>query len=277
VDEGEWRLKVDGLVDRPHEYTLDELRRLPSEVGHRTLECISFEIVRGDDLIGNQSWRGVPVSTLLDTAGVQEGASWVLWEAADGFTESIPLDVARRPDTWIAYEMGGAPLTTAHGFPARVFISGRFGMKQPKWLTRMRLADHDEPGYWEQRGWDDQAVVRVMSRIDHPQGGATVPVGQPFTVYGIANSGDRGIARVELSADEGATWLAAELESVAQPPLGPLTWVRWRVPVTLPAAGPRRLVVRATDGIGQVQEERERPALPSGSTGWHAVRVVAQG
>lgn len=276
VDAATWRLKVDGLVDRPLEVALDELRGLPAQEGYRTLECISLEIVRGDDLIGNQKWRGVRVSDLLDRAGVQQAARFVLWEADDGYTESVPLAVARDPETWIAYAMGDAPLTPEHGFPARVLIAGRFGMKQPKWLRRIELAERDEAGYWEQRGWDAQAYVRTMSRIDDPRPGDAVPAGIPFKVYGIANSGDRGISRVELSPDDGSTWLEAELEDATAPPLGPLTWVRWRVDVTLPKAGPARLVVRATDGKGQVQDGRETSALPSGSTGWHAIRVIAE-
>lgn len=275
VQEADWSLQVDGLVDRPRTYTLSELKALPPQEGYRTLECISFDILGGDDLIGNQHWRGVRVSELLDEVGVQPSASWVLWEAADGYTESLPLAIARDDETWIAWEMGGAALTQEHGFPARVLIAGRFGMKQPKWVSRLQLADHDQDGYWEQRGWDREAVVLTMSRIDHPRPGDSVPVGAPFTVYGIANSGDRGIERVELSPDDGATWLQAELEDVSAPPLGPQTWVRWRVDVTRPTAGPARLVVRATDGSGTVQEERETPPLPSGATGWHAIRVVA--
>jgi DMSO/TMAO reductase YedYZ molybdopterin-dependent catalytic subunit len=275
VDAAAWRFQVDGLVDRPQAYTLDEIRALPAQEADRTLECISFDVVKGDDLIGNQRWRGVRISDLLDSAGVQPTASWVLWEAEDGFTESLPLAVARDPDTWLAYEMGGAPLTTEHGYPARILIAGRFGMKQPKWVRRLQLADHDADGYWEQRGWDREAVVRTMSRIDAPSPGESVPVGRPFTCAGIANSGDRGIKRVELSPDGGASWLEAELEDISQPPLGPLTWVRWRVEVTIGGAGSRRLVVRATDGEGGLQEERETPPLPSGSTGWHAVQVVA--
>jgi len=275
VEEADWSLQVDGLVDRPRAYTLAELKALPVQEGYRTLECISFDIVGGDDLIGNQHWRGVRVSELLDEVGVQPAASWVLWEAADGYTESLPLAIARDDQTWIAWEMGGAPLTQEHGFPARVLIAGRFGMKQPKWVSRLQLADHDQDGYWEQRGWDREAVVLTMSRIDHPRPGDSVPVGAPFTVYGIANSGDRGIARVELSPDDGATWLQAELEDASAPPLGPQTWVRWRVDVTRTSAGPARLVVRATDGEGMLQEQRETPPLPSGATGWHAIRVVA--
>ncbi|HET7678445.1 MAG TPA: molybdopterin-dependent oxidoreductase [Candidatus Limnocylindrales bacterium] len=276
VDGSTWRLVVDGLVDRPTAYSLAELQAMPSKVAFRTLECISFEIVRGDRLIGNQSWRGVPVSTLLDRAGVQPGAAWILWEAADGYTESLALDVARQPDTWIAWQMGGAPLTPDHGYPARVLIPGRFGMKQPKWVTRMRLSERDERGYWEVRGWDDQAVVRTMSRIDSPRPGDRFPVGSSVRASGVAYSGDRGIAAVELSPDDGRSWLRAELEDASRPPLGPLTWVRWRVDVPLVSAGPTRFVVRATDGAGGLQDGQERPPLPAGATGWHAIRVVAE-
>lgn len=274
VDGSTWRLRIDGLVDRPREWSLDELKALPSVSDHRTLECISFQIEAGDDLIGNQEWRGVPIATLLAEAGVQPGATHVLWEAADGYTESTPLEVALDELSWIAYEMGGAPLTAEHGYPARVMIAGRFGMKQPKWVTRLQLADHDEAGYWEQRGWDRDAIVRTMSRIDLPRAGDTVRVGVPFTAFGIAYSGDRGIARVEFSPDDGATWLDAELEDISEPPLGEHTWVRWRVPVTIAEQGSRRLVVRATDGAGQTQDGASRPPLPSGSTGWHVARIT---
>ncbi|MGH2408544.1 MAG: molybdopterin-dependent oxidoreductase, partial [Candidatus Limnocylindrales bacterium] len=162
VDGSTWALVIDGLVDRPEQLTLDQIRALPYEEAYRTLECISTEIINGDHLIGNQHWRGTRVSALLDRVGVQPGASWILWEADDGYTESIPIEVARHPDTWLAYQMADAPLTNDHGFPVRVLIPGRFGMKQPKWLRRIQLADHDETGYWEQRGWDKDAVQRTM-------------------------------------------------------------------------------------------------------------------
>lgn len=274
VDRRSWRLRVDGLVDRPEDHSLEALMAMPSQVAYRTIECISDDVPAGDDLIGNQRWRGVPISDLLDRVGIQPSATHVLWEAADGYTESLPLEVALRADSWIVYEMDDQPLTAEHGFPARVFIAGRFGMKQPKWLTRLQVADHDELGYWELRGWDREAFVVTMSRIDRPRTGDTVRAGEPFMAYGIANSGDRGVSRVELSPDDGATWLEAELQDVTDDPLGPLTWVRWRVPVTVTERGARRLVVRATDGSGAVQDSAFRAPLPSGSTGWHAVRIA---
>jgi DMSO/TMAO reductase YedYZ molybdopterin-dependent catalytic subunit len=277
VNASSWRLTVDGLVATPKEWTLDEIRALPQESFFRTLECISNEVASGGGLIGNQEWTGVRMAGIIDAAGPTAAATHVLWEAADGFTESLPLDIARKSDTWLVYEMGGEPLTDDHGFPARVMIAGRFGMKQPKWLTRIQLADHDEQGYWEQRGWDENAFVLNMSRIDFPRNGATVQSGTPLGVTGVAYAGDRGIASVELSPDDGATWLAAKLEDATKDPLGPLTWVRWRADVTLPAAAAGstvRMVVRAASKDGTVQDGQARGTLPSGGTGWHSVRVV---
>jgi DMSO/TMAO reductase YedYZ molybdopterin-dependent catalytic subunit len=276
VDGAAWRLTVDGSVERTMVYSLADLRSKPRHEAYRTLECISYQVVPGDDLISNQRWGGVRMADLLDEAGVRPEARFVLFEAVDGYTESLPLEVARHPDTWVADEMGppGTPLEPAHGYPARVLIAGRFGMKQPKWLTRITLAAADVDGYWEQRGWDKDAVVVTMSRIDWPRPNEEVAVGVPFRVYGIANSGDRGISRVEVSSDDGETWVDAEVEPIANP-LGPLTWVRWRVELTAAAPGVVRLVARATDGRGNVQDGTPRSPLPAGATGWHRVRLVA--
>jgi DMSO/TMAO reductase YedYZ molybdopterin-dependent catalytic subunit len=273
VDAASWALAIDGLVARPTRLTLEALRALPAQEGYRTLECISDDIVAGDHLISNQRWRGVRVRDLLDLVAPLPAAAWVLWGAEDGYTESLPLEVARDDETWIAYEMGGLPLPPEHGFPARVLVAGRFGMKQPKWVRQMTLAAHDAPGYWEQRGWDEQALVRTMSRIDAPAAGDTVPANRPVPVTGVANAGDRGIWRVEVSTDGGATWHTAALEPLVAP-LGPLTWVRWRAEVTL-APGTHVLVVRATDGTGAVQDGRTGGPLPSGATGWEAIAILA--
>jgi hypothetical protein len=147
-------------------------------------------------------------------------------------------------------------------------------MKQPKWLRKMTLADHDESGYWENRGWDEQAVVRTMSRIDFPDFGQDVVANQPFPITGIANAGDRGISKVELSLDGGQSWVTAEIEA-GNPGIGKLTWVRWRYEGTLPKAGAYSVVVRATDGNGAIQDGIQTDPLPSGSTGWHRRLIVA--
>lgn len=275
VDGAAWTLAIDGLVDRPMQISLEQLKSLPSYEAYRTLSCISNNVPRGDHYIGNQRWRGVRVSDLLAMAGPASTAQFVHWEAEDGYTESLPIDVAGHADTWIAYEMGGAPLPREHGYPARVLIAGRFGMKQPKWVRRMTLAASDAPGYWEERGWDETAAVRTMSRIDIPESGTSVAVGSTVSAAGIAYAGDRGISGVQVSPDGGSTWVNAELENASQSPLGPLTWVRWRATMSFPAAGVHQVAVRATDGSGMQQPEEVTPPLPSGSTGWHTVLVQA--
>lgn len=276
VDGATWRLSVGGLVDRPREYSLEEVRAMPRVEGYRTLQCISNEVVSYGDLIGNQRWAACRVRDLLEAAGVRSGAAHVLWRSADGYTESLPVEVALDERTWLAYEMGppGTPLAEGHGYPLRVLIAGRYGMKQPKWLTDIVVADHDEPGYWENRGWDRTAAVRLYSRIDDPRTGDQVPAGRPFTVSGVASAGDRGIARVEVSADGGVTWADAELERGVEG-TGELTWIRWRAEVVSTQAGSITLNCRATDGAGNVQDGTPRPVLPSGATGWHGAVVLA--
>lgn len=275
IDAGSWRLQVGGLVDRPRSYRLADLRALPRVEGERTLTCISNEVVTWGGLAGNQRWSGVRLLDILAEVGVRPEATHVLWRCADGYTESLPL--AEVDDgVWLVDEMGppGTALTPEHGAPLRVLVAGRYGMKQPKWLTEIVLADRDEPGYWVRRGWDAEAVVRTWSRIDEPRSGDGVPVGRPFEVFGVAFAGRRGIRRVEVSADDGRSWRAAEIE---EPPSAgdASTWRRWRVRVELEAAGGAVLVVRAIDGLGRAQEGEVRPPLPAGATGYHRVPVVA--
>ncbi len=274
IDPADWTLSVGGLVERERSFRLADLRRLPRVEGERTLECISNEVVTWGGLVGNQRWAGVRLLDLLAEVGVRPEATHVLWRSADGYTESLPL-VEVDDGVWLVDEMGppGTPLTPDHGFPLRVLVPGRYGMKQPKWLTAIVLTDHDEPGYWVTRGWSAAAVVRTWSRIDEPRAGDGVPVGRPFPVFGVAFAGERGIRRVEVSVDDGRSWTEAELEAV-ESGIGLSVWRRWRARVELAVPGPAVLVVRATDGLGVVQEAEVRPPLPAGATGYHRAPVV---
>jgi DMSO/TMAO reductase YedYZ molybdopterin-dependent catalytic subunit len=274
VDGATWRLAVDGQVARPLELSLQDLMALGATSEARTLICISNPVVTYGQYAGTQVWTGAPVAVVLELAGGPlANARHVLWTSADAYTESIPLDVALDPRSLLAWGMGpdGAPLPVEHGFPVRVLLPGRYGMKQPKWLTRMTLAAEDVDGFWEQQGWDREAVVRTWSRIDDPRDGDDVAAGQPLPVYGVAFAGERGIRGVEISADGGSSWAAAELEA----PASPLAWVRWRATLPAPPAGPVVLRVRATDGTGALQPEVPEPPLPRGAAGWHQVRIIA--
>ncbi len=261
VDPNRWTLQIGGLVKKPYTLTYNQLLKLPYEDRYETLVCISNEV--GGDLIGNASWRGVSLRDLIAAAEPDPKTVKVVFTAADGYTDSIPFQRAMTPANLLAYSMNGEPLVPGHGAPARLLIPGIYGMKNVKWLTKIELVADDFKGYWEQRGWSDEAVILTMSEINtidtrHP----AIKAGK-VELAGIAFAGDRGISKVEVSVDGGKTWQTATLKD----PLGPYTWRLWRLDWDA-KPGDYTLVVRATDGTGQVQPSEETDTLPNGATGW---------
>jgi DMSO/TMAO reductase YedYZ molybdopterin-dependent catalytic subunit len=191
----------------------------------------------------------------------------VVFHASGGYSDSLSLDQAMDERTWIAVGMNDHVLPRAHGFPARVLSVGTYGMKNPKWLTGIEVVDRPYQGYWEQRGWSKQAVVKTEARIDVPQGGDRV-VGS-LAVAGIAFAGDRGISRVGVSTDGGRTWADAELK----PALSDVTWRLWRIPWTPENRGTVEIAVRAYDGAGRVQTKANAAPHPDGASGYDAITV----
>jgi DMSO/TMAO reductase YedYZ molybdopterin-dependent catalytic subunit len=267
VDAGSWQLHIGGMVDNPTSMTLDYLRGLPAVSQYVTLECISNDV--GGPQISTGAFTGVLLSDIVRTASPRPGATWVGFQARDGYTESLSLGALRDyPETLVAYELDGAPLPVSHGYPARILIPGHYGMKGPKWLDRIDLGTQETRGYWEQMGWDHNALVRTTSRIDLPRDGDILHVG-PIALDGVAYAGTRGITKVEYSTDGGSTWSEASMD----PPLSSLTWVLWHATWTPGAEGAYRLLVRATDGGGNLQASGQAPSYPSGSTGYHTIGV----
>jgi DMSO/TMAO reductase YedYZ molybdopterin-dependent catalytic subunit len=261
VDPAGWTLSVGGSVGSPFSLTYDELLAQPLVEQYATLECISNPI--GGDLISTARWTGVPLPDLLRRAGVGSGAVEVVFHAIGGYADSIPLEDAMRPVTLIVVGMSGMTLPREHGYPARLLAPGYYGMKQPKWLESIEVVTTPFEGYWERRGWIKAAIVRTTSRIDALDEDAT----PDFLVAGVAFAGDRGIERVEVSTDDGATWADAELE----PSLSALTWRRWKF--AFDPDGATAVVVRATDGNGGVQVSAPQDPHPSGATGYQRVTL----
>lgn len=269
VEVSSWQLRVDGLVERPLTLTYDEILALPSLSEMRTLECISNPA--GGSLIGNAVWEGVRLADILNLAGVKPGAVEVRFECTDGYHTSIPLDWALHPHSLLVYKMNNETLPQAHGFPLRALFPGVYGMKQPKRIQRIEVIDNDYQGYWETRGWSDAAPIKPNARIDHPRFGQNLSVGK-VVVDGLAFAGASGIAKVELSFDEGSTWREAEL--VRGPT--PYVWVQWSYGWEA-GAGRQPIWARVTDDQGRTQE---RPAsgllqntFPDGTSDMHVVWV----
>ena len=263
IDADTWQLNVGGLVNAPYALSFRQLQTEFEvvELAH-TLSCISNEV--GGDLVGTAIWRGVRLMDVLNRAGLKPGVSEIVFKAADGFSDSIAMSWVSQPGSLVVFGMNGAALPTEHGFPARVIVPGLYGMKQPKWLQSITAVDHHYNGYWEVRGWDEQAIMGTQSRFDVPAPGSTVS--QPAWLGGVAWAGVRGISKVEVSYDGGATWSPALLKRE----LSPVAWRMWALGVT-PGSGARRVLVRATDGTGAVQTAQQAEPDPGPATGWDFV------
>jgi DMSO/TMAO reductase YedYZ molybdopterin-dependent catalytic subunit len=267
VDANGWSLSVGGAVDKPLKLTLAELRALPSTTEYVTLECISNNV--GGGLISTGSFTGVRLSDLLAMASPRANGTWAAFKARDGYAESLPMSLIQgAPELLVAYDLDGAPLPEAHGYPARILLPGHYGMKGPKWLDSINLVDHESGGYWEMQGWDHNAVVKTTARFDVPRDGDIVKLGA-VSLSGVAFAGTRGVSKVEYSTDGGRSWTAADLK----PPLSPLAWALWSAAWTPGREGSYQLQVRTTDSSGVVQEAKAAASYPGGASGYHTVQI----
>ena len=263
IERSEWELQVEGLFDNPRNMTLADLMAFPAVTQPLTISCISNRI--GGDLIGAAEWTGVRLGLILDELGLQPEAQELYIEAEDGFYESVSMMDMMDPRTLLVYAMNGETLPQRHGFPLRIYIPNRYGMKQPKWITRIEAIEGEGDGYWVERGWSEEARPKIISIIDN------VAVDQPLEdgripIGGIAWAGDRGIDQVEVQVDD-SPWQEAELRL---PPVSTLTWVQWRYDWP-PESGEHTFRARAIDGDGSLQVGEESSVRPDGATGYHAV------
>jgi DMSO/TMAO reductase YedYZ molybdopterin-dependent catalytic subunit len=269
VDADSWRLRVGGLVDRPFELTFDELLDMDMIEEPVTIACVSNEV--GGDLVGTAVWLGVPLTDLLDRAGIRPEGTQIVGRATDGFTVGFPTGAATDGRiAMVAVGMNGEPLPTDHGYPARLVVAGLYGyVSATKWLSEIELTRFEDfDAYWVPRGWSKIAPVKTQSRIDVPR--RTVDAGA-VPIAGVAWAPHVGIEAVEVSIDEGP-WQRAELVGTDNDS----TWAQWvhRWDAT---PGEHTLRCRATDATGSTQTaERSEPA-PDGATGFHTVRVTVRG
>jgi DMSO/TMAO reductase YedYZ molybdopterin-dependent catalytic subunit len=268
VNAQDWNLQITGQVEQPFTLSYQELLSQPMQQQYESMECISNEV--GGNLMSNALWEGTRLADLLQRAGIKTGATKVVLHAYDDYADSIHLSKALETTTLVAVRMNGSTLPDGHGYPARVLVPGIFGMKHVKWLTGIEIVNYDFQGYWQQRGWDDNAPVLLTSRIDTPFDGSTITSHQKTYIAGVAFSGNLGISEVEVSTDSGHTWQRATL----QRPSSQLTWVIWEFPWT-PQPGNFIITVRSIDLQGNVQTPNIAPPLPDGATGYHSISVTA--
>jgi DMSO/TMAO reductase YedYZ molybdopterin-dependent catalytic subunit len=276
VDANAWRLNVRGLVrNGPLQFTYDELKAMPSTSEYATLECISDKI--DGDLISTAYWKGVPLKTILEKAQVLPEAIYIVFRCSDGYDVGIPLDRGLMDGTILAYEMNGVPLPAEHGFPVRAIVPGLYGMMNAKWITEIELVNTVYEGFWQRRGWANNAKYQTHSKIVFPGDALrnrfeelstnAASIGSKSPIAGVAFAGDRGISKVEVSTDGGNTWQSASIKD----PLSSNSWVLWALDWIPQNRGKYNIVVRATDKAGNMQTAEIRDTYPNGATGYHSV------
>lgn len=275
IDPHRHNLLVHGMVERPLSFSMDELARFPSVSRLHFLECsgntplYKTEKIEAhwtvQDTHGQVScaeWTGVRLADVLAEAGVRPGAAWVLAEGADAaaMTRSVPIEKAW-DDAILAYAQNGERLRPENGYPLRLLLPGFEGNMNVKWLRRLKLGDQpfetrEETSKYTELLPDGTAkqfnfVMEVKSVITRPSPGRGP--GQPgfYEISGLAWSGRGRIARVEVSADAGATWQNAAL----QEPVLPKCLTRFRLPWSWDS-GPAMLQSRAIDETGAAQPTR---------------------
>ena len=269
IDPTSWRLRFTGMVDNPYELTFDEIQAMDLSDYVITLSCVSNRV--GGNLVGNAVWTGVPLSVLLDRAGVQAGADQVVGRSVDDWTAGFPTPlVYDGRNAILAIGMNDEFLPTNHGFPARLVVAGLYGyVSAVKWIDEIHLTTWDGfDGYWVPRGWSKEGPMKTQSRIDVPDAGRGLVAGQTTPIAGIAWAPTRGIERVEVNIDNEG-WQPCQLGEA----LGDESWVQWHREWT-PSEGRHRIQVRATDGDGITQSGEPVDPAPNGAEGWHTITVT---
>ena len=268
LEAASWRMVITGLIEKPMPpLRLEDITAMESVTAMRTLKCIGDPI--GTEQMSNANWKGIRLRDLLEKVGPRPEAKVVVFRCADGYHTAIPLEEAMEAETLLAYEMNGVPLPTEHGFPIRLLNPGNYGTKNPKWIVNIQLAAEHE-SYWEKRGWDPIAQVKLATMIGTPNEGEEITGGKVYTVSGAAfDAGNHGgIKKVEVSIDYGQTWEEAEIWAKDSP----LAWVLWKWDWQVPEKSePVEIYARATARSGVTQDEIGIEVEPVGATGYHMI------
>ncbi len=305
-----WELLVEGLVERPLRIKLEDLEGMAKTTVTATMQCAGnrrneqslVKPVGGVQwdagAIGTAEYRGVRLADVLERAGVKTGAKHLWFEGKDSVTlkdrqtlfgGGVPIAKAMQPGTLVALEMNGAPLAREHGYPARTVVPGYIGARSVKWLGRIMVADRPSENNFVARdyklfppeataetvkpeNYDPIYEFVLASAICTPMAGQTLRAGK-VRVSGYAvppGSDGTTVTGVQVSPDGGGTWVTAALASND----APYAWKLWNVDLELPA-GPRTLIVRATDSLGKLQPEKA-PWNFKGYlyNGWHRVPIT---
>lgn len=291
VSADSWRLKIEGLVERPMELSLEQLQSRPKTQVTATLECSGNGAGPGFmGAIGNARWAGTALAPLLKECGVRSDAiQAAFWGADSGkekirnkeyeqnFARALSLEQALRDDVILAWEMNGKPLAVGHGYPLRLIVPGWYGIAWVKWLTRIELRDrqlmnrfmardyvtirgekHGDAIEWKETSVGPLNVKSLVGRVTRRKDGSLRITGAAWAEFPVTG--------VELKIDDGP-WVQTQLDQShrAEP-----AWTFWSFDWKNPPPGEHTLVSRAIDAKGHVQPGADDDAIKLKQTYWEA-------
>jgi sulfane dehydrogenase subunit SoxC len=292
IDPAQHRLLIHGLVKRPLIFTVDALLRYPMVSRVHFIECSgnsqllyqpnppNLTAGQTHGLVSGSEWTGVALRLLLEEAGVDPGAAWILAEGADAaaMSRSIPMAKAM-DDAMLALFQNGERLRPENGYPVRLFLPGWEGNMSVKWLRRLKVVPapimtKDETSRYTDLQADGKSLMftypmEVKSVITRPSHGMSLPGRGLYQVSGLAWSGEGTIRKVEVTTDGGRSWVAAALTE----PVLPRALTRFRLPWRWDG-GATVLKSRATDDAGNIQPEREKFIAEHGSNAVFHCNVI---
>ena len=275
LDPVAFRLRIRGAVRNELSFSYAAIRAMPSR------KCVATQL----GAVGNAEWTGVPLSVLLESAGLADGVCDIVLEGADrgvpteepkppgriSYAHSIPRARAMEPDVLIAYRMNGQDLTPDHGYPLRAIVPGYYGMSSVKWLTDIVAATEPFQGYWQTSDygcWDDSegipvrrplADMKLKSQIARPRVYERLPPGRPYTIFGAAWAGDTNVTEIWI-LDGRASWVQGDFID----PIRPHAWRRWKYDWITPVQpGRYTLLARATGADQRTQPDGHNPNFGS--------------
>lgn len=286
IDPETFRLAVKGHVEKPLELSLAELKKMDAVDLVAVNQCSGnsrgFFVPRvgggqlGNGAMGNAKWRGVPLKTVLENAGVKAGARQVAFDGLDkptldktpDFIKALDLEHAADGEVMLAYEMNGEPLPMLNGFPLRLVVPGCYGTYWVKHLHEITVLPDTLENFWMATAYripctpgaaippgttpaKTEPIQRfnVRSFLTSVTDGATIPANKHTILRGIAFDGGAGIREVLVSTDGGRTWLGAELGA----DLGRYSFREWKLPIALVKSGPIAIQCRAVSRTGESQ------------------------
>jgi sulfane dehydrogenase subunit SoxC len=293
IDPDQHRLVIHGMVKRPLVFTMEALHRYPMHSQIAFIECAGnsqmlnapqpqpLPVTVTHGMIGCSEWTGVKLSTLLDEAGVEPAARWLIAEGGDSasMSRSVPLGKAM-DDALLCLYQNGERIRPSNGYPLRLLLPGFEGNMSVKWLRRLKLVSDpvmskDETSKYtvllkDEKAWQFVFPMEVKSVITRPAPGLTLKGPGFYEISGLAWSGNGSIRQVEISADGGQSWAPAALQG----PILPKAPVRFRAPWQW-NGGPAVLQSRATDDTGMIQPSRAQFAAERGLRGVYHYNAIA--